>query len=141
MGHLKISSNEIRDDGATWLAQSLLPSAQSGSLKHLEIEDNFFTNDEGRTALFTLLREATNLKYIDCSSINIDKEEFGRELMSAIEQSQSKQTLKTFKWSYDANEMDDFIEEFLALLGDSDLFPKLEDIELAETMGNSNLRS
>ena len=103
MGHLKIGSNEIRDDGSTCLVQSLLASAQSGSLKHIEIEDNFFTNDEGRAALFTLFKEANNLKYINCSRLNIKKEEYGRELMTAIEQSQSKLTLKTFKWSYDAN--------------------------------------
>lgn len=45
--YLEIYENSIRDDegGASQLATSLLPSAKSGSLKHLEINDNYFSEE------------------------------------------------------------------------------------------------
>ena len=45
--YLEIYQNSIRDDhgGASQLAASLLPSAKSGSLKHLEINDNYFSEE------------------------------------------------------------------------------------------------
>ena len=139
--HLEISSNSIRDNGAQQLAQSLLKHAQSGSLKHLKIDDNFYTTDDGRAALFTLLREAKNLEYLNVGGLNIEDEDHGRELMAAIQASKSKKTLKSFLWSYDAFEMDDLIKDFLAILGDKNEFPELNLIELAETMGKIKRRN
>lgn len=139
--YLEIYQNGIREVGATALAQSLLPSAQSGALKHLEINDNFFNSAESSLpALCKLIEEATGLVHLNIDSSNIDEDEKAQQVLAALTQSQSKETLEKFFWNYDAFELDDFIQELLGLLGDGS-FPALKHIELAETLEDKSTRN
>ena len=131
---LEIFQNGIREEGALALVESLLPSAQSGNLKHLEINDNFFHKDDSVGALCTLIRTATQFDHLNIDSSNLDTMPHMRMLLQALEESESKSTLSHFSWSYDACDEDNLIKELLTLLGDRDQFPSLEKIELRETM-------
>ena len=84
-------------------------------------------------ALLALIREATNLSFLNIDSSNLDEEEQGQQLIAALKESESKSTLKFFSWSYDAFELNEVIEEILEVLGDSEEFPELKQIELVET--------
>ena len=79
--HLEIFQNGIRAEGSTALVSSLLPSARSGSLKHLAINDNFFNTDESMEGLCGLIREASSLEHLNIDSSNIEEEEHIRMLL------------------------------------------------------------
>ena len=106
----------------------------------MEINDNFFNTDESLAALCTLIKDATNLEHVSIDSSDIDDEERTKQVMEALVETQSKDTLYSFNWSYDAFEQDDFIEELLGLLGNG-LFTVLEFVELAETMDDKKKRN
>jgi len=112
----------------------LLPSAQTGSLNHLEINDNFFDKDESVEVLCSLIKTATQINHLNIDSSNLEKKAHIKKLFEALKESESKPTLKHFSWNYDACEEDKLIKELLSLLGDRDHFPKLERIELRETI-------
>ena len=74
------------------------------------------------------------MAYLNISDIGYDNEEAAETLKSAIEESNSKGHLEHLDWSYDACDMDDFIPEFLAVFTEGGNFPKLQCLELAETL-------
>ena len=73
--YLEIFQNAIKDDAAAKLVESLLPSARSGALNNLEINDNNFKTEESLAALCTLIKEATNLGHMSIDSSDIEDEE------------------------------------------------------------------
>jgi len=115
--------------------------ATSGNLTYLDIGDNYFSEEEPKQVLFDLIKSATALVHLNIDSNNLDEEEMGRELMVAVEESESKSTLKYFSWSYDAFEFDKLIKDMLDLLGNEALFPELEHIELVETLESKPKRN
>ena len=139
--HLELSQNGIRDEGSAQLGRSLMQHATSGNLTYLDIGDNYFSEEEPKQVLFDLIKSATALVHLNIDSNNLDEEEMGRELMVAVEESESKSTLKYFSWSYDAFEFDKLIKDMLDLLGNEALFPELEHIELVETLESKPKRN
>ena len=91
-------------------------------------------------ALCTLIKDATNLGHLSIDSSDIEDEERIKLVMEALVETQSKDSLYSFNWSYDAFEQDDFIEELLGLLGNG-LFTVLEFVELKETLENVKKRN
>ena len=120
---------------------SLLPSAKSGNLKHLEINDNFFHEERALSALCKLISEATQLEYLNIDSSNLDDEAMCRKVLDAIVESESKATLNEFFWNYDACELDGFVEELLELFIDASRFQMIEVIEMRETLENKKKRN
>ena len=141
--YLEIYQNGIRDEqeGSSQLALSLLPSAKSGNLKHLEINDNFFHEERALTALCKLISEATQLEYLNIDSSNLDDEAMCRKVLDAIVESESKATLNEFFWNYDACDLDGFVEELLELFIDASRFQMIEVIEMRETLENKKKRN
>ena len=122
------------------MAKSLLPSAKSGALKHLELNDNFFNSEESLPALCNLIKEAIALEHLNIDSSNIDDAEKADQVIEAMVEFPGKDTLERFCWNYDAFELDDQIEELLGVL-DNGLFVELETIELAETIESKSRRN
>lgn len=137
--YLEIYQNAIRDDGAVQLAESLLPSAKSGALKHLEINDNFFNNEDSLQALCALIVDSVALTHLNIDSSNIDDDDKARQILDAMVECQSKQTLTKFCWNYDAFELDEAIIELLGILEGQ--YPMLEFIELTETIDDKKKRN
>ena len=138
--HLEIINNAIRDDAAVEFAESLLPCAKSGSLKHLDVNDNSLSG-VAQGGLLTLIREATKLEHLDISGQGIDDEDNGLELLEALKESTSKMHLRVFNWSYDAFEFDDLIGQFLDTLSDKDDFPQIKHLEFMETISKVKRRN
>ena len=69
------------------------------------------------TALCTLIEEAVALEHLNIDSSNIDEIKKANKILEALVECQSKATLESLYWSYDAFEMDDFVEELLQVLG------------------------
>ena len=57
------------------LIDSLLPSAKSGSLRHLDIRDNNVMNEEAADSLAELITNAYNIEFLNISDSNITEEE------------------------------------------------------------------
>ena len=91
-------------------------------------------------ALCTLIKDATSLEHVSIDSSDIDEEDGQKQVMEALVECQSKESLYSFNWSYDAFEKDDFIEELLDLLGNG-TFTALEYVELAETIEDKQKRN
>jgi len=128
----------------TALINSLIPHSKSGALKHIELNDNYISTDEQRNAFANLLKEAHTLEYLDIGSSNMyeeDEDEKAMELIEFLKESACKESLRVFGWGYDACEMNDLVETMLETLGDRDQFPKIERIELQETLEGGKRRN
>jgi len=128
----------------TALINSLIPHSKNGTLKHIEFNDNYIDSDDQRNALFNLLKEANTLEHLDIGSSNMYKEnetEKAMELIEQLKESACKESLRTFNWGFDADEMNVVIEALLEVLGDRDLFPKIERVELQETLCGGKRRN
>lgn len=112
----------------------MVPHATEGSLKHLEINDNFFNSETTVSALCEVVKSACKLEHLNIDSSSLEDDDLQNSLVEAIKESEGKASLKCLSWNYDAFEKDDFIKELLETLGDKDTFPELKRIELRETM-------
>mmetsp|Transcript_28677 Transcript_28677/g.35527 ORF Transcript_28677/g.35527 Transcript_28677/m.35527 type:complete len:163 (+) Transcript_28677:692-1180(+) len=74
--HLEIFQNGIRGTGSTALVNSLQGHT---NLKHALLNDNYFSCDSSRAALFTLLRTNSTLEYLDIGSSNLDKDDESKQ--------------------------------------------------------------
>lgn len=89
------------------MAESL--KYHASSLKHLEINDNFYATDDSVTSLCDLIRAVTSLEHLNLDSSSLEEDSHAQQLLEAIVEAECKTSLKYFSWSYDAFEKDDLI--------------------------------
>lgn len=82
----------------------------AGSLKHLEINDNFYSTDASVPSLCDLIKAAQCLEHLNIDSSSLEEDKHMSQLMEALVMTESKASLKLFSWSYDAMEKDDFVK-------------------------------
>ena len=131
---LVIYQNAIgrEEDGMSPLLESLLPHAQSGSLKHLDINDNYITTDESVEALCQIIREGSSLEYLNIDGNNISDDEHRAKIVEALQESEYvRDNLKHFSWSYDIDEDCDLLRELIDYMKGLEY---LETLGLADTM-------
>jgi hypothetical protein len=81
---------------------SLEPSAESGSLKHLDLNDNRCNNKKKAVkAICNLINKCTQLQFLSLSDNNIDAKKFQRIIFRSMRNSEVKVTLTQFSWNYD----------------------------------------
>ena len=138
---LEIFQNAIKNESATLLTKSLQAHAEKGSLKYLDINDNTFNSAESVEALCILIKGATSLETLDISGLGIEDEDDQEAVKNAILESESKGSLQTLNWSYDAFERNKFVKECLELFSDRDQFAEIKEIQFAECIDKSKLRN
>ena len=72
---LEIKGCRIEQDGMKALIDSLLQSAKSGSLKHLDLSDNNVVNDSAADSLANLITSAEGIEFLNISDSNISEQQ------------------------------------------------------------------
>ena len=83
------------------LIESLLPSAKSGSLKHLDLSDNNIVNDSAADSLADLIANAKGIGFLNISDSNISDEQAQEKVIDAIKSCSKESDLSQFMWDYD----------------------------------------
>ena len=78
-----------------------MPSAERGSLIHLDISDNQVGEGEPSELLCKLILNATNLEFLNISDSNIKDQAVQLKVIDAIKNSNSQQSLTKLHWNFD----------------------------------------
>jgi Leucine-rich repeat (LRR) protein len=99
---LLIYQNGLRREAFLALLPSLGPSAESGSLEYLDINDNQVSNNQKVIEAFEdLLAKATNLRTLSISDNGISKPSLQFRLVDALRKSPSAACFEELYWNFD----------------------------------------
>ena len=135
---LEISGCRIEKDGMQPLLDSLLPSAKSGSLRHLDIRDNNVMNEEAADSLAELITNAQNMEFLNIGDSNITEEEAQAKIVQAMNSGiETTSKLCNFMWDYDLDGQSENAETLAHLLAN---FAQIQEVSLHTSISSKTKR-
>ena len=120
---------------------SLEPSAESGSLKHLDLNDNRCNNKKKAVkAICNLINKCTQLQFLSLSDNNIDAKKFQRIIFRSMRNSEVKVTLTQFSWNYDIQKAKTARRMINVMSEEFEAIQKLEAPTFEQIFRNEELR-
>jgi hypothetical protein len=128
LNKLLIYQNGLKSEAFKDLMPSLVPSAESGALEFLDINDNLATDENGSVeAIIDFIGTATNLRTLSLSDNSIQKPKNQFKIIEALKKSPCAEVFEELYWNFDIQYAKVGVQILNEILAS---FPKIQKVKM-----------